>query len=314
MKKFVVHSHNQALLDAFFETCKGLSIPIDSKWNKTMKDKDSLYITPTKVDNHSNKFGLGYFSHECGGVTHTLPQDWDSALEVAKLYDYEHKTYTGPYKVGDTISVSQLRLSLFYSDKNGDWVSDTAWAYDREITMIEYKNGRWTGKLSRTDTIWIDLSSIPDKKLTTLIEKSGLKIGDLDTKKKLSGKKYRSNKWDIDKGWSTGFISNENCKIIGFEYHCDEPCVKVEYLSSNHIYYFPLNQEFGDPAIQIAGYFVEVNKSAKVVQFGCRAFNKRDLQAYGRLLEISEADVMIKIGVTEVTLKTIQELISLIEK
>ena len=166
-----------------------------------MKDEKSLYISPTKIDKHSDKFGLGYFSHKCGGVTHTLPQDWDSALEVAKLYDYEHKTYdyehktyTGPYKVGDTISVSQLRLSLFYSDKKGDWVSDTVWEFDREITMIEYKNGRWTGKLPRTNTVWVDLSSIPDKKLTILIEKSGLKIGDLDTKKKLSGKKYRSNK------------------------------------------------------------------------------------------------------------------------
>ena len=277
MNKFVVHSDNKALINAFYDTCVGLGMPVDEEWNIEYKDDSyAKYICFEQGDK------IQFHNHNCSAPILNLPAQWNEALEAAKAI-YLQPKYTGPWKVGDSLSESLLNHKSTVL-----WDYDMKWKYgnfrlfigDRTIKQIDYKDGKWAALISGTMDLWVEIASLPDLKqmeLDEAVKQSGLKIGD---KGVFEGLTYSTSIWDYG-ATSTLFLdSYESYEVSGFEYYNNKPCAKVIHTGESEgvKYYFTLDQF---EAVQIAGYEAKVEGGN--IAFGCQQFTKEELQAICKL-------------------------------
>ena len=302
MNKFVVHSDNKALINAFYDTCVGLGMPVDEEWNIEYKDDSyAKYICFEQGDK------IRFHNHDCNAPILNLPAQWNKALEAAKAI-YLQPKYTGSWKVGDRLSESLLTHKSIVL-----WDCDMKWGYAprlfmgiRTIEQIDYKDGKWAALISGTMDLWVEIASLPDLKqmeLDEAVKQSGLKIGD---KGVFDGLTYSTSIWTYG-ATSTLFLdSYGSYEVSGFEYYNNKPCAKVIHTDEpgGVEYYFTLDQY---EAVQIAGYEAKVEGGN--IAFGCQQFTKEELQAICKLFN-PEIDATIQIRGVDITNHMLARLIA----
>jgi len=303
MNKFVVHSDNKALINAFYDTCVDLGMPVNEKWNIIYKNRsNSKYICFEQGDK------IQFHNHNCNMDILNLPTQWNEALEAAKEI-YLKLKYTGPWKVGDSLSESLLNHKSTVL-----WDYDMKWKYgnfrlfigDRTIKQIDYKDGKWAALISGTMDLWVEIASLPDLKqmeLDEAVKQSGLKIGD---KGVFDGLTYSTSIWEYG-ATSTYFLDSFGYyEVSGFEYYNNKPCAKVIRTGESEgvKYYFTLDQ-YG--AVQIAGYEAKVEGGN--IAFGCQQFTKEELQAIRKLFNPG-IDATIQIRGVDITNHMLARLIA----
>jgi len=306
MNKFVVHSDNRALINAFYDTCLGLGMPVNVKWNINHRDKS--YAKYILFDQREE---IEFHSHDCTAPILNLPAQWNEALEAAKAI-YLKPKYTGIWKVGDSLSESLLNHKstvLWDCDMKWEYGNDDADADDfwcsRVIEEIDYKDGKWAALISGTAGVWVEIASLPDLKqmeLDEAVKQSGLKIGD---KGVFDGLTYSTSIWEY--GATSIFVdSKEYYEVSGFEYYNNKPCAKV--ICPGELagvkYYFTLDQF---EAVQIGVYEAKVEDGK--IAFGCQQFTKEELQAICKLFN-PEIDATIQIRGVDITNHMLARLIA----
>lgn len=153
------------LMWAFFNTLKelGLKERTSQNWNeKYNPDSDCLYL-----HSGSGKGGdveLQWHSHDCDSTVYMLPEQWNEAQQaMVNFFEANTNKYTGPWKVGDTITEDELNcpgIKRFWGKDKWDYEGDS-FIGGRTIVDILFYEGRWAAEVGGTSKgLYVDLDSI----------------------------------------------------------------------------------------------------------------------------------------------------------
>ena len=106
---FVVHSKNNSLLKAFFNTLLEMGAKNDAVWNAKHMDEELVTYLSVPL---SKEVPVSFHTHDCGDHVFNLPSDWDKAIAQYTENRKEEASHTPEMKGMVKVTAEQLKQRL----------------------------------------------------------------------------------------------------------------------------------------------------------------------------------------------------------